>query len=590
MGYETGFTIQSMGGTVTEYGNALIRIPFDDLDGNGVWDFAQKETRVSGNFEVLLEPRWPMGRGLEGAISLSRSQGSSVGRYSFTGNHSINTPPIFSFSTITHEGEWAVSSVLGAVSFDPVNLKIVFRGELFGELGDAVPFSASGSYKSESGNIVLGDLTVQTSKGISTAPPCILFRVPGAMSFRGILSIADGNLSTSWPDYNQWTLEVIDLGDANGNGVPDIIDGIKMPPAIEIQPQPLTILTGSSAAFSVIAGGAPPLIYQWQRDGVDISGETGSTLVLTNVQSADVGEYRVVVSNSVGKVASSRAGLSVRPVLIMPVKDFYSATAKISVQVAKGETARIWVATNTLGPWIGWTNVASNVDGSVQLEIPKENSIYRFYRAVVRERTKPSEFVWVSPGACLTESYTGALPVYFRVRPLSVVNGYWICSNEVTQQEYAAVMGTNPSLYKGMDQPVEMVSWNDAVEYCRKLTETERAAGRINAKQTYRLPTANEWEYAARAGHGEARAESSEIVWLSGLAINPKPNPIRTATPNALGLHDMLGNVGEWCSDLSWRGSGPCVDECFYYSQRGGGAREIKSSFLGFRVVLSDAP
>lgn len=395
--------------------------------------------------------------------------------------------------------------------------------------------------------------------------------------------------SASW----FWMLVVIMLNFSIGSA--QVIDASL--PSIVSQPEPVTALTGRSVRFAVVASGDPPLAYQWQRNGIAIPGENRPTLAVTNAQRADSGEYRVVVSNSRGSAISAGALLSVRPVLLAPIGDPPFAPTMISVQVAEGSVARIWVATNTLGPWIGWTNVASTGDGTAQLVHPRASTSDYFYRAVVRERTTPSEFVWVSPGTCLTEYAVAAIPIYFRVRPLSVVNGFWICSNEVTQQEYEAVMGTNPSFNKGVDRPVEMVSWDDAVEYCRKLTETERAAGRINAKQTYRLPTADEWEYAARAGHGESRGEASELVRISVSWINSKAYPTRTAAPNALGLHDMLGNVAEWCSDSwgvnsrFWCGSGMCDDDlCCRYSQRSADPRDGKNPFLGFRVVLSNVP
>ena len=70
----------------------------------------------------------------------------------------------------------------------------------------------------------------------------------------------------------------------------------------------------------------------------------------------------------------------------------------------------------------------------------------------------------------------------------------------MTQAQWKAVMGGNPSIFKGDDLPVEWVSWNDCMKFCKKLTETEKAKGNLPAGYEYRLPTEAEWEYCCRAG------------------------------------------------------------------------------------------
>ncbi len=139
---------------------------------------------------------------------------------------------------------------------------------------------------------------------------------------------------------------------------------------------------------------------------------------------------------------------------------------------------------------------------------------------------------------------------------------------EVSQREYQTVMGENPSWFSATgggrsspfssvdaaaydDRPVEMVSWEEAVDFCRRLSAlpAERAAGR-----KYRLPTEAEWEYAARAGgsarYGNTDALSpSDAVLLFDAGRPRETSPTRSHAPNAWGLHNMQGNVWEWCSD-----------------------------------------
>jgi len=126
------------------------------------------------------------------------------------------------------------------------------------------------------------------------------------------------------------------------------------------------------------------------------------------------------------------------------------------------------------------------------------------------------------------------------------LSNFYIGKYEVTQKQWKAVMGNNPSLFKGDDLPVENVSWHDVQEFLRKLNQ-------ITGKD-YRLPTEAEWEYAARGGDKSLGYQYSgsnninEVAWYDSNS-NLKPHPVGQKAPNELSIYDMSGNVSEWCSD-----------------------------------------
>jgi formylglycine-generating enzyme required for sulfatase activity len=141
---------------------------------------------------------------------------------------------------------------------------------------------------------------------------------------------------------------------------------------------------------------------------------------------------------------------------------------------------------------------------------------------------------------------------------------FWIGKYEVTQAQYQAVMGNNPSFFQGASatnapqRPVETVTWNNAVAYCQALTATEQAAGRVPAGYQYRLPTEAEWEYCCRAGtitewNTGSSLSTSEANFQGALGNVTYPGGqtavVGSYAPNAVGLHDMHGNVLEWCLD-----------------------------------------
>ncbi len=161
---------------------------------------------------------------------------------------------------------------------------------------------------------------------------------------------------------------------------------------------------------------------------------------------------------------------------------------------------------------------------------------------------------------------------------VTITKPYYLGTYEVTQSEYQQVIGKDPSTFKGADNPVDSVSWNDAANFCRALSAMPKE---IASGHVYRLPTEAEWEYACRAGtttaysFGEDKSElehygwygdnsghtrvNSATLWQLRISVEQKqetlmsrgcrPHPVGRKAPNALGLYDMHGNLWEWCAD-----------------------------------------
>jgi serine/threonine protein kinase len=171
------------------------------------------------------------------------------------------------------------------------------------------------------------------------------------------------------------------------------------------------------------------------------------------------------------------------------------------------------------------------------------------------------EMIWINPGTFMMGS-----PKSEKGRSddepqhqVTLTQGYWLGKYEVTQGQWQAVMGSNPSSFKnaGANAPVESVSWEGAQAFCKKLTQRERAAGRLPAGYEYSLPTEAQWEYACRARTTGAYAGNGNVGSMGWYSDNSgsSTHPVGQKQANAWGLYDMHGNVYEWCYD--WFGDYP---------------------------------
>jgi formylglycine-generating enzyme required for sulfatase activity len=189
------------------------------------------------------------------------------------------------------------------------------------------------------------------------------------------------------------------------------------------------------------------------------------------------------------------------------------------------------------------------------------------------DNTLKMKLVWCAPGSFNMESVEyierngEKLEIRKPVRTI-ITKGFWLGKFEVTQQEWKGVMNgvmnsepwkDQPGVREGHDFPATYISWNDATDFCRKLTEQERVAGRLTNTWEYTLPNEAQWERACRArtdsdfSFGDDAAQLGEYAWFLDNARNAGEDfahRVGQKKPNAWGLFDTHGNVREWCRDV----------------------------------------
>ncbi|MFH2092706.1 MAG: PEGA domain-containing protein [Pseudomonadota bacterium] len=254
-----------------------------------------------------------------------------------------------------------------------------------------------------------------------------------------------------------------------------------------------------------------------------------------------------------------------------------------------------------------WVSLAEDKETVIQVKLKEESKTFT--------NSLGMTFVWIKPGTFIMGS-----PISELMReegedqhPVTLTRGYYMMTTEVTQGQWKAVMGYNPSYFKGDSLPVETMSWDDVQMFIKKMNQKDD-------KATYRLPTEAEWEYAARAGTTTAFAfgdclSIEQANYNGGFPIAGCDNgqfrkntiSVGTLAPNSWGLYDMHGNVYEICQD--WYGkypSGPVIDPqgpssgtyrvgrggCWYVGanncrsgNRASRKPDYSSSYVGFRLA-----
>ena len=301
-----------------------------------------------------------------------------------------------------------------------------------------------------------------------------------------------------------------------------------------------------------------------------------------------------VDGNKVGQSPRVFNGLLVGSHKVEIKKDGYGTDSQ-QVNILEGQTTTLSgvLSTNTTAP----TATGSSLSGNT-ITIPVKKGI-----SIDMVRVEAGTFTMGATPE-MKDPYKDEKPTH----QVTLTNDYYIGKYEVTQALWQAVMGNNPSNFKGDNLPVENVSWNDCQEFLSKLNS-------ITGK-TFRLPTEAEWEYAARGGKKSrgyqysGSNDLSDVAWYDNNS-GGKTHAVGSKQANELGIYDMAGNVWEWCQD--WKGSyssssqvNPTGANSGSYRVRRGGnwdftARSCSSSYryggsspdcrrgiLGLRLVLSE--
>ncbi|MBM3902954.1 MAG: formylglycine-generating enzyme family protein [Verrucomicrobia bacterium] len=256
-----------------------------------------------------------------------------------------------------------------------------------------------------------------------------------------------------------------------------------------------TVAAGRITEITVTSGGSGYATRPWVR----LTGGGGKGAEVEVVLEADqVVDVRILQGGS-GYTNAPTVTFTWPPVTLDVAARWVPG---LTFQGLPGTRIAVQWPTNSLGPWNYWTQLTLGTNGATLagLDAGNETRFYRSASSVVQLGTGTGMLVWIPPGRLRMGSPKTEPGRNDDETPHEVTlsKGFWMGRCEVTQAEYAFVMGTNPSHFNRPDLPVERVSWTEATEYCRRLTLLDRAAGRIAAHEVYRLPTEAQWEYAAR--------------------------------------------------------------------------------------------
>src|SRR3954469_23046583 len=351
--YEADFVTYKQG-LFSEYGWVGLSLPSIDSDGNGLPDICQSNRAVNlTNFQArtgAFYSDWPFPRTDSVIVELLRASNQVAGSYTIKLSSEPNKA----------SGVFQSLNISGAVSYNRAAGTMTFTFAITDPPASQQSRTVTGTANYSANNpnqIIVQPFTVSDGAVSYTFQGGLALNRTGSR-YVGNATLNDGVPETLSRDFVDWTIEISDPNDWDGNGIPDISDTIPTPPFIITPPQPRTAILSSNTTFSVTAGGSTPLKYQWQAHGTNIPGGTGAgSITLTNVQLADAGEYRVIVSNG--------GGSSTSPVAVLTVIFPPSITDQpVNLSVIEGDSAQFNIAATGSDPlYYQWRRQGTNLPG-----------------------------------------------------------------------------------------------------------------------------------------------------------------------------------------------------------------------------------
>lgn len=314
-----------------------------DSDGNGIPNFAERGLPANV-VASLVAVSSVDGSSAAGTITLNRTAGQTSG----SAVTRFNSGAVFN-------GTWNIPLMDVTGTYNPGARTVQLRAtsSVF------APGNFTGTYQVNSDDsVTMSNILLQLDTGARLTSTPVTFTRFGR-TYRAIIEFVDGNLSTGYPDFRRWTLQLTDPADNDGDGVPNLSDSTPSgsPPTMVTQPVGATRTVGESVTFTVAASGSSPLSYQWYLNGVPIAGANSTALVLNKVKLTDAGAYAAGARNNAGEVLSSPAVLIVNPAPIPKLNLRLESNGRLSFTWA-GNARLTWSPTVT-GPFNPVPNAAS---------------------------------------------------------------------------------------------------------------------------------------------------------------------------------------------------------------------------------------
>jgi formylglycine-generating enzyme required for sulfatase activity len=432
----------------------------------------------------------------------------------------------------------------------------------------------TGSGYTSTPNVVISPPPTPPTLAIQLAPMLVVDGEPGSTAR---VSYAEFTTPTTWVVITNVVLGA----DAFTWCDPAARPGQRRYQAVAVPPDPRTntrtaagtvvVFNGFVVSVTVTNGGegylSPPSVTF-----------TGSGSGATATATISNGVVTQVTVNNTGSGYISASVVFSAPPRLTKLTEYQVLRVTVRQVPPAGVVLQSSAALGGTNPWTDRITIVTNSNEVVWFDLAATQAMSRFYR--VRGYAVPTNLVVIPAGSFVMGS-PASEPARWSdetQHTVTLTKGFCMGKFEVTQAEYLAVMGNNPSYCTGdLSRPVERVSWHDATNYCAQLTARERSAGRLPARYVYRLPTESEWEYACRVGTTTAFHYGAAL--RSGMAnfdghyeyppcggstvycVNPsgiylaRTTSVGSYAPNAWGLYDMHGNVLEWCQD--WYGVYP---------------------------------